>query len=62
MKLRNAKCETGKFILGVVKDMWVRKIKYAKTYYTLVIAGQLFSHLQETYGELHALDVLTLQN
>ena len=56
-----AEREAGKFILGVVKDTWVRELKREKMYYTLVTAGKMLAHLQMTCGGLHALDVLALQ-
>ena len=42
--------------------MWVWELKRAKTYYSLITTGQMLAHLQATYGGLHALNVLALQN
>ena len=39
-------CKMGKFILSVIEDTWVHKLRRDKNYYTLVTAGQLLDHLQ----------------
>ena len=59
---KSAEQETGKFILGVVEDMWVRELKQANMYYTLVPAGQLLAHLKATCGVIYYVDFLTLQS
>ena len=46
----------------MVEDTWVQELKRDKTYYTLVNAGKILTHLQSTYGGIHALDILVLQN
>ena len=57
-----AEQETRELITGVVEDTWVRKVKRAKTLYTLVTAWKLAPHLQVTCGGLYALGVLKLKN
>ena len=57
-----AEHETGKLILSVIKDTWVRKIKQSNNYYNLVTMGKLLDHLQATCGGIHALNFLTLKN
>ena len=55
-------CETRYFILGVVEDTWVQKLREPVTLYTSVSPSELLSHLQVLCGGLHDLDVLLLQN
>ena len=54
--------EAGEFFLSVVEETWIREIKRANIYYTLVIAGKIIAHLQAKCGEIHALNVPTLKN
>ena len=57
-----AKCETRNFILVVVNNIWVRKLRESVTFYTSIVPLELLYHLQKLCGGLHALDVLALQN
>ena len=50
------------FILVVVEDTWVHKLRESITLYTAVLPSELLSHLQVLCGGLHALDVIALQN
>ena len=54
--------ETGKFILAVVEDAWVRELRDPDIFYAAVLPRNLLYHLQLLCGGLHALDVLALQN
>ena len=54
--------ETGKFILAVVEDAWVRELRDPDIFYAAVLPRDLLDHLQLLCGGLHALDVLALQN
>ena len=57
-----AELETGKFVLSIIEYTWVHEFKRAKTYYTLVAAGEVIIHHQEMCGGIHDLGLLTLQN
>ena len=54
--------ETAQFILSVVNDTWVRKIRNTKTLYTDVAPKALLSHFQAGYTGCHTLDLLALHN
>ena len=54
--------ETRDFILAVIEDTWVRKLREPITFYITVSPFELISHLQTICGGLHALNVLDLQN
>ena len=57
-----ADCETSKFILAVVKDTWVSKLRDPDLFYTAVKPRTLLDHLQSMCVGLHATDVLNLQH
>ena len=57
-----AKRETRDFILAIVDDTWVRKLREPITFYTAVEPSEILDHLQKLCGGLHALDVFVLQN
>ena len=50
------------FILKVVEDMRVRELRNPGTFYKMVKATDLLTHLQSIYGCLHALNVPVKQN
>ena len=56
-----AKRETRDFILAVVDNTWVRKLREPVTLYTDVAPSKLLDHLQNLYGALRALGVLSLK-
>ena len=49
-------------ILHDVDETWVLELNYEETIFTQVTLRQIMSQLQSMCGELHAIDVLTLQN
>ena len=57
-----AERELRKFILSVVKDTWVRKLRDPDLFYTAVNPRDLLKHLQAICVGLHATDVLNIQN
>ena len=57
-----AERESSKFILAVVKDTWVRKLRDPNIFYTAVKTRYLLKHLHAMCVGLHATDVLNLQN
>ena len=57
-----ARRETTHFVLAVVTDTWVRKLRYPDTIYTEVSPQDLFAHLQAGCTGRHALDLLALHN
>ena len=56
-----AKHESSKFILAVVEDTWVRKLRDPNLFYMAVNPRYLLTHLQALCVGLHATDVLNLQ-
>ena len=50
------------FILAVIEDTWVRKLREPVTFYTSVSLSDLLAYLKTLWGSLHALDVLSMQN
>ena len=54
--------ETSKFILAVVEDTWVRKLRDPDLFYTAVKPQDLINHLQAMCVGLHATGVLNIQN
>ena len=57
-----AERETRNFILAVVEDTWVRKLREPVMLYTAISPYEILAHLQALCGGLHALNVLALQN
>ena len=57
-----AERESSKFILVVVEDTWVRKLRDPDLFYTAVKPRALLAHLQKLCVGIHATDVLNLQN
>ena len=57
-----AETESIKFILAVVKDMWVCELRDPDLFYTAVKPQSLLFHLQAMCVGLHATGVLNLQN
>ena len=60
--LAATKRETRNFILAVIEDTWVRKLREPVTLYTAISPSWLLVHLQVLRVGLHGLDVLALQN
>ena len=54
--------KTNKFILAVVKDTWVRKLRDPDLVYAAVKTRDLLKHLQAMCVGLHATDAQNLQN
>ena len=54
--------KTSKFILAIVEDTWLRKLRDTNIFYAAVLPRDLLDHLQLLCGGLHALGVLALQN
>ena len=50
------------FILAVIEDTWIRKLREPVTFYTVVSPYELLARLKNICGGLHDLDVLALQN
>ena len=57
-----AECESSKFILAVVIDMWVRELHDPELFYSAVKPQDILKHLQAMCVGLHATDVLNLWN
>ena len=57
-----AEHKAGKFILSVTEYMWVRELKRANMYYTLVTVGKMLAHLQALCRGIHALNAPALKN
>ena len=57
-----AKRESSKFILAVVEDTWVRKLRDPDIFYTAVKPQDLLKHLQAMCVGLHATDIPDPQN
>ena len=57
-----AERKTRDFILAVVVDTWVRKLRETITFYTAMSPLDLLNRLQTLFGGLHALYLLALQN
>ena len=57
-----AKWESRNFILVVVNNIWVRKLRESVMFYTSIVPLELLYHLKKLCGGIHALDVLALQN
>ena len=57
-----AKRESSKFILAVVKDTWVSELRDPDLFYTADKPRDLLNHLQAMCVDLHATEVLNLQN
>ena len=55
-----AECESTKFIIAVVEDMWVRELRDPNLFYTAVKPRALLAHLQTLCVGLHATDVLNI--
>ena len=53
---------TRNFIIAVVKDTWIHKLRYPISQYNDVALRAIMLHLTTTSVGIHALDVLTLQN
>ena len=54
--------ETTQFVLAVVADTWVRKLRDTETIYTDVSTNDLLAHLQAECMGRHALNLLALHN
>ena len=52
---------TRQFIMTILADTYIRKLKSPKFYYTRVKPKDFLNHLQSMCGGLHALEVLPLQ-
>ena len=57
-----ARRDTAQFILAVIKNMWVRELRYPETLYIDVAPKALFVHLQAGYTGRHTLNLLALHN
>ena len=57
-----AERESTKFILAIVEDTWVRELRDPDLFYTAVKPRVLLAHLQTLCVDLHAIDMLNLQN
>ena len=57
-----ARRETAQFVLTVVADTWVRKLRDSDSLYTEVSPKEIFAHLQTGCTGRHALDLLALHN
>ena len=57
-----ARQEMTQFVLAVVADIWVRKLRYTDSLYTKVGPEDLFAHLQAGCTGRHALNLLALHN
>ena len=55
-----AERDSTKFILVVVEDTWVRKLRDPNLFYTAVKPRALLAHLQTLCVGLHATDVLNI--
>ena len=60
--LVSTKRGSSKFILAIVEDTWVRKLRNPDLFYTAVKPRALLAHLQAMCVGLHATDVLNIQN
>ena len=57
---KTARRETSQFILVIVKDTWVQKLRDPETFYTDVVPKALFFHLQLCCTGRHAFDLMGL--
>ena len=57
-----AERDSTKFILAVIKDTWVHRLRNPDHFYTAVKPRALLAHLKALRVGLHATDVLNLQN
>ena len=52
--------KTSKFIVAIVEDTWIHKLRNANIFYGAVLPRELLAHFQLSCGGLHALDALAL--
>jgi hypothetical protein len=56
-----AKRGAAKFLCKVVDEVWYNDLKEANTFYTKVMAREIFALLDANSGGLHAIDMISLR-